>query len=107
VIILIEGVILLVVDNHVVQDNASMHDQFKSVPRVRPEHSLYFFSKLITSQRRISASLVEEETHPSLTPVRRDIYHQRDSVTYDTYSHVKDTSGVCHFINSNYIDKTR
>jgi hypothetical protein len=105
---------LLVVDNHVVQDNASMHDQFKSVPRVRPEHSLYFFSKLITSQRRISASLVEEETHPSLTPVRRDIYHQRDSVTYDTYSHVKDTSshvkdtsGVCHFINSNYIDKTR
>jgi hypothetical protein len=65
VIILIEGVISLVVDNHVVQDNASMHDQSKSVPRVRPEHSLYFFSKLITSQRRISASLVEEETYPS------------------------------------------
>jgi hypothetical protein len=36
VIVLIEGVISLIVDNHVVQDNASTHDHPKSALRVRP-----------------------------------------------------------------------
>jgi hypothetical protein len=35
VIVLIEGAITLVIDDHVVQDNTSMHDQPKSLLRVR------------------------------------------------------------------------
>jgi hypothetical protein len=35
VIVLIEGAISLIVDDHVVQDNASTHDQSKSSLRIR------------------------------------------------------------------------
>jgi hypothetical protein len=36
VIVLIEGAISLIVDDHVVQDNASTHDQSKSSLKIRP-----------------------------------------------------------------------
>jgi hypothetical protein len=36
VIVLIVAVVSLIIDDHVVQDNASMHDQPKSALRVRP-----------------------------------------------------------------------
>jgi hypothetical protein len=36
VIVLIEGAVSLIIDDHVVQDNISTHDQPKSALRVRP-----------------------------------------------------------------------
>jgi hypothetical protein len=93
VIVSIIAIVSLIVDDYVVQDDASTHDQIESVLRVRPIRIAsmlnLFFSRLKVHSTSflIDASFVEEYGHLSRTPVRRDIYHRRDSISYGAHNH--------------------
>jgi hypothetical protein len=79
VIVVIVVAVSLIIDDHVMQDNASTYDQSESVLRVRPammtsmlnlflvgrKHTPHLSLMLLDTLRRIDASFVEEQTHLS------------------------------------------